>query len=140
MAGDLMGKVNASGMVQGQAQLEGLTRASESVAKGDKDASKIRKLAEDFESVFLETLVSAMRKTVDKSGLIDGGNAEDIYRSMLDSEYSKLMAAQRSTGLATAIESYMLETKRSASAKAGTKLEAMPELQAGAKQARISHQ
>lgn len=140
MAGDLMGKVNASGMAQGQAQLDGLTRASEGVAKGGKDANKIRKLAEDFEAVFIETLVSAMRKTVDKSGLIDGGNAEDIYRSMLDSEYSKLMAAQRSTGLATAIESYMMETQRGAGAKAGAKREAMPELQAGAKQARISHQ
>ena len=34
-----------------------------------------------------------------KGGLIDGGNGEDIFKGMLDSEYSKAMASQRSSGI-----------------------------------------
>lgn len=138
MADDLMGKVNVSAIGQNQARLEGLTKASESVGKDSKDAKKIRQLAEDFEAVFLETMVAAMRKTVDKSGLIDGGNAEEIYRSMLDSEYAKLMSAQRSTGLANAIEGYMLGTQRGSAPAANPKVPTTPGLQGIGKQARIS--
>ena len=41
-----------------------------------------------------------------KGGLIDGGNGEDIFKGMLDSEYSKAMASQRSSGIADSIEKH----------------------------------
>lgn len=132
-----MGSINTSNVEQSRSRLDGLVKASESVPKDTKDASKIRKLAEEFESVFLETMITAMRKTVDKSGLIDGGNAEDIYRSMLDSEYAKLMSAQRSTGLANAIEGYMLGTQGKAVSANNPKIPTTPGLQPIVKQARI---
>ena len=68
------------------------------------DKEKIKKVASDFESLFVDMLLRSMRKTVVKSGLIDGGNAENIYQSMLDSEYSKSMSEQKVFGLAAAIE------------------------------------
>jgi len=74
----------------------------------EQTAAKVRKAAEDFESIFLEIVMKSMRDSVQKSGLIDGGNAEDIYRSMLDSEYSKVLAAQRNTGLSANIEAQLL--------------------------------
>ncbi|MEN9835490.1 MAG: peptidoglycan hydrolase FlgJ, partial [Pseudomonadota bacterium] len=60
----------------------------------DRDRATIKKAAEDFESLFLNIVLKSMRDTVQKSGLIDGGNAEDIYKSLLDDEYAKMMAAQ----------------------------------------------
>ena len=76
--------------------------------KTDNDTAQIKQLAEEFESLFLGIVLKSMRDTVPKDGLINGGNAEDIYRSMLDTEYSKQMAQQRSTGLADNIEEYLL--------------------------------
>lgn len=75
-----------------------------------KDREQIRKVSEDFESIFLGIVLKSMRQTVQKSGLMDGGNAEDIYRSMLDDEYAKMMAEQRHTGLADNIEEFLLRS------------------------------
>jgi Rod binding domain-containing protein len=71
--------------------------------EGASQEEQVKKVAQDFESVFLELFLKSMRQTVTKSGFMDGGNAEDIYKSMLDSEYSKTMAKQNMTGLADAI-------------------------------------
>lgn len=77
-----------------------------SVAKDEK--AQVKELANEFESLFLGIVLKSMRDTVSKSGLVDGGNAEDIYKSMLDTEYSKSMAAQRHTGIADNIEKFLL--------------------------------
>jgi len=73
------------------------------------DRAEIKRVSEEFESLFLNLVMKSMRDTVQKSGLVSGGNAEDIYASMLDQEYTKMMAAQRNTGLADSIESFLLE-------------------------------
>ena len=119
-------------------RMTGLSKSIDAQQKSDKDLGKIRKLADDFESIFMETMLSAMRKSVQKSGLIDGGNAEDIYRSMLDSEYSKLMATQRSSGIATAIESYLSTAAGLGKKVSGPEATDNQALQPAAKQARIS--
>jgi len=85
----------------------------------EKDIVKVKQLAKDFESIFLEQMFRSMRSSVQKSGLIDGGNAEDIYTSMLDSEYSKQMSAQGNAGLSQMIERQLLQTM-------GVKSEASP--------------
>jgi flagellar protein FlgJ len=73
------------------------------------DTAAIKQLANDFEGLFLGIVLKSMRDTVPKDSMIDGGNAEDIYKSMLDSEYTKLMSAQRKTGIADNIEKFLLE-------------------------------
>ena len=69
---------------------------------------QIGNISEEFESVFLNLVFKSMRDSVHSGGLVDGGNAEEIYRSMLDSEYSRQMATQRQTGLANAIEKFII--------------------------------
>lgn len=71
--------------------------------------AEVKKVAEEFESLFLNIVLKAMRDTVPKDSLISGGNAEDIYRSMLDEEYARIMATQRHTGLADTIEAFLLK-------------------------------
>jgi len=87
----------------------------------EKDVAKIKQLSRDFESVFLEQMFRTMRSSVQKSGLVDGGNAEEIYTSMLDSEYAKQMANQGNSGLSQMIERQLLQTM-------GVKSEASPAL------------
>ena len=45
-----------------------------------------------------------------KSGFMDGGHAEDLYRSMLDSEYAKSMSGLDQTGLSRIIYQQLLKT------------------------------
>ena len=73
-----------------------------------KDIESIKKSAKDFEAIFLELVLKSMRNTVEKSDLFDGGNGEDIFRQMLDSEYAKVMAEQGTTGISTSIEKQLL--------------------------------
>jgi peptidoglycan hydrolase FlgJ len=77
----------------------------------EKERAVIKQAAEDFESLFMGIVLKSMRNTVNKSGLIDGGHAEEVYGSMLDDEYSKMMSAQRHTGIADEIERFLLESQ-----------------------------
>ena len=77
----------------------------------ESEADGLRQAARDFEAIFLETVLKSMRKSVIKSGFIDGGNAEEIYRGMLDSEYARSMSGQGQTGLAEMIEQQLRETR-----------------------------
>jgi flagellar protein FlgJ len=77
------------------------------------ERSEIKRVADEFESLFLNLVLKSMRQTVPKSDLINGGNAEDIYKSMLDDEYAKMMAQQRSTGIADNIEEFLLRAQGS---------------------------
>ncbi|MBP6217780.1 MAG: rod-binding protein [Oligoflexales bacterium] len=82
-----------------------LLKQGEAVDKGSTEQrEKIHKIAKDFESIFFELVMKSMRKSISKSELMNGGNAEDIYQGMLDSEYSKAMSQQGVGGLSQAIE------------------------------------
>ena len=52
-----------------------------------------------MESIFLSFLLKEMRATVNRSGFISGGTAEDIFTSMMDTEMTKGMAARGGIGL-----------------------------------------
>lgn len=65
--------------------------------------AQLREVSEDFESLLIDQMLSAMRKTLSKEKLYGGGLAEDIFQGMLDEEYSKLMARSESFGLAEKI-------------------------------------
>lgn len=66
----------------------------------DKDLAAARKTAEEFESVFLNTMLSEMFSGISTDGPFGGGQAEETYRSLLVEEYAKEMAAAGGIGLA----------------------------------------
>ena len=66
----------------------------------DKDDPRLRAACADMESLFLSHLLKELRATVDKSGFISGGQAEEIFTSLLDVELSKKMSAAGGIGLA----------------------------------------
>ena len=55
----------------------------------------------DMESLFLSYLLKEMRATINKSGFISGGRAEEIFTSLLDVELSKKMSAVGGIGLSS---------------------------------------
>jgi Rod binding domain-containing protein len=68
-------------------------------APGGEPDSRLKAACEDLESLFIHHMLSAMRKTVERSGLIDGGPGEEIYTSLMDAELAKSMAAAGGLGL-----------------------------------------
>jgi flagellar protein FlgJ len=54
-----------------------------------------------MESLFVNYLLQELRATVDKSGFIGGGRAEEIFTSMLDVELSKEISASGGIGLSS---------------------------------------
>ena len=57
-----------------------------------KELEKLKKACGDFESIFMNQMLKEMRKTVNKTKLIHGGQAEEIFSDMLDQERSKKMS------------------------------------------------
>jgi Rod binding domain-containing protein len=65
----------------------------------DKDDPKLAAACAEMESLFLTHLLKEMRATVEKSGFIGGGQAEEIFTSLLDVEISKKMSVAGGIGL-----------------------------------------
>lgn len=61
---------------------------------------KLYEQCESLEVFFLKTLVSGMRKTVEKSELTDTGFAGEMYEDMLWDEYAKDFAKNAGFGFA----------------------------------------
>lgn len=75
----------------------GLKRAADAVA-GMTEAEEIalEKSAKEFEGVFLNTLLKAMRQTVPVNDLFNGDGATKFYRQMHDAEIAKSLATGHS--------------------------------------------
>lgn len=74
----------------------------------DRDKQAARKVAREFEAMFVGMMLKSMRSTVPESSLT-GGHAEEIYRGMLDQEYASAIASQGSLGLAEQLESQLIK-------------------------------
>jgi flagellar protein FlgJ len=67
-------------------------------AAGD---SRVKAACNDMEALFINHMLSEMRKTVTKSGLTDGGRAEEVYTSLMDAELAKDLAHRGALGLSS---------------------------------------
>jgi flagellar protein FlgJ len=68
-------------------------------AQVSQDDAKLKATCKDMEAMFLNMMMADMRKTVQKSKLVDTSK-EEIMTSMLDSEMTKNMAGAGGIGLA----------------------------------------
>ena len=79
-------------------------RRSVELNKSQKDNNQtdpaLRDACLQMESLFVHHLLKEMRATIDKSGFISGGRAEEIYTSMLDAETASSVAKRGGIGLA----------------------------------------
>lgn len=68
---------------------------------------QIRAAAEGMEAMFVNQMMQAMRKTVDKSEMSLDSPATEIYQGMLDTEMAQKTARLNSVGLADQIIAYL---------------------------------
>jgi flagellar protein FlgJ len=61
------------------------------------------KVCQEFEAIFIKQMLDVMRSTVPKTGLLDGGMAEEIFEDMLYDEYAKSMSENAGFGLSDII-------------------------------------
>ena len=71
---------------------------------------KLMKLSRQFESMFVNQMVTAMRKTVVKQGLVQESHAEKVYQSMLDSSHSEQISQSEQLGLSRMIYDQLLRS------------------------------
>ena len=65
----------------------------------DKDDPQLRAACIEMESLFINHLFKEMRATIDQSGFISGGRAEEIFTSLLDVELSRKISGAGGIGL-----------------------------------------
>ena len=83
----------------GQHQQIGNTLKSAKSPVTDMADPELRAACDEMESLFVNYLLEEMRATIDKSGFISGGRAEEIFTSMLDVELSRKISTERGIGL-----------------------------------------
>ena len=86
----------------------------------DKNVQAAKKVAREFESLMVNEMLKAMRSTLSKDPLTDGGRGEEIYRSLLDQEYAQAIASQGTLGLAKIIEQQLVKTEKTIAAQPTT--------------------
>ena len=76
------------------------TAAGKENRVANKDDKRLMEACREFEAIFLGELLKSMRKTIPQGGLLTKSFGQDVFQSMLDTEYARIMAQSRSTGLA----------------------------------------
>ena len=73
--------------------------------------SPLQKVSQGLEALFVEHMISAMRKTVPENELWGKSQAEKIYQSLLDAEYAQKMAQTEQLGISTLIYQFFMRQK-----------------------------
>ncbi len=103
----------------GSLTTDGLVKSSANQSRG-KDALATKKATREFEALFVGMMLKSMRETVGKNPITDGGRGEEVYRSMLDQEYARVISERGGVGLAAMLEKQLTPpAKGSAEVRAG---------------------
>jgi murein DD-endopeptidase MepM/ murein hydrolase activator NlpD len=99
--------------------LEGTGKSSDQTAPvkaglSPREAKRLEAACAEFESLLINLVMKQMRKTVTKSGLIDGGMGEEIFTGMMDEEIAKQMSSRQGLGLRVALMEQLTGVRGSA--------------------------
>ena len=97
------GKASAAGGLQGASFTQELAKARTMQPPEVKDKA-LWDVCCKFESMFVQQMMSAMRKTIPQSGFLKQGYAEDVHASMFDQAVSD--SAGKQAGLGIAVNMY----------------------------------
>lgn len=76
-----------------------------------KTEAQARKAAQDFEAFFIGQTMEAMFTGIETDGPFGGGNAEQMFRSLLTDQYGKEMARNGGIGIANQVYAEILKTQ-----------------------------
>lgn len=77
----------------------------QNTSKADKAAAA----AKEFEAVYISQMLTHMFEGIETGGMFGGGNAENIYRSMMVDEYGKMIAQTGGIGLSGAVQASIID-------------------------------
>ncbi|MEN5081043.1 rod-binding protein [Bosea sp. TWI1241] len=90
-------------------------------AAGDERTAKARKVADDFETVFLENFTQNVMSTSGTEGpLGENGTGGEVWRSMLTQEYARNLQKAGGLGLSDQILRDLIQVQAKASGTAAT--------------------
>jgi Rod binding domain-containing protein len=69
--------------------------------------SQLRTLTQEFESLFIQQMLNAMRQSVPEAKLMGGGSGEKMFRALLDEEFSRQSAFAGGMGIADLLYSQL---------------------------------
>ncbi len=95
-------------------------KLGQTVKSEDELEKKVRGVAEDFVSVFMNQVMKSMRATVDQNEAMHGDNGEKFFQDLLDTEQSKTLAQGSGYGLTDLIYESMMASYRVRSSEAGS--------------------
>jgi peptidoglycan hydrolase FlgJ len=72
---------------------------------------RLRDVCEQFEAIFVKQMLTSMRRTVNKTGLVDGGMAEEIFEDMLYDEYATSIAKTTRLGISEMLYKELSQAK-----------------------------
>jgi murein DD-endopeptidase MepM/ murein hydrolase activator NlpD len=93
-----LNQVPTSILTSSGSQLENKIHAAQS-ASGAKRKDELKKVAQEFEAVFIAHLLKVMRETIEESGLLEGGFGKSTYTEMFDQEVSLSLAKRGALGI-----------------------------------------
>ncbi|MBB5022725.1 rod-binding protein [Desulfurispira natronophila] len=79
----------------------------------DDERGQILRSCQHFESLLVNIMFTTMRQTIADGGLVEKSNAEEIFTSFLDTEYSKLASTSSNNGVGLAGMMYEQLTEES---------------------------
>ncbi len=68
-----------------------------------RELERLQNAADDFEAILINQMFKSMRQTINKTELMHGGTAEDIFEDMLYDEYSKEFSKTKKLGISEMI-------------------------------------
>ena len=86
-------------------------RQTPDVRKGNYTPEQARKVAQEFEAVFLSQMLQPMFQGIDAEEPFGGGSSEEMWRSMQIEEYGKALAQNGGIGLADSVMRQMLQAQ-----------------------------
>jgi murein DD-endopeptidase MepM/ murein hydrolase activator NlpD len=82
-------------------RFENKVRAAQNSGQDQPEA--LKKVAQEFESLFISYLLKVMRETIEESGLTEGGFGKGIYTDLFDQEMSRSVAQTGGLGISDMI-------------------------------------
>lgn len=108
------------GLSFAQTQANDAAKARALMGRKVETKDEARQVAEEFEGIFLSTMLESMFAGVKTDGPFGGGNAEGAYRSMLNQEYAKAISRSGGIGIADQVYAEILRTQNVATPEMST--------------------
>jgi Rod binding domain-containing protein len=112
MAGDALSGMPASADANVAMERQSAQQLDRMRAFKTTDPKEADKVSQDFEAMFLSTMMQPMFATLKPGkGSFGGGNAESTFSAMLVDEYGKVMAKSGGVGIAAMVRKQILQTQ-----------------------------